>query len=986
MKRASVVAMAVLSFAFARLAAQSALAGASAGQAGVPPPAPADFGQWERLTAAGERGGLSPDGRWLAYGISRTNGDNELRVTNVADGTTKTIAFGSQPAFSADSRWIAVGVGVSEAQQEKLRKDKKPLRRKLTLGNLATGELTTIDNVESFAFSPDGRQLLMRHYAPERPNASRADAEPAAAFDPEETPGVTVVVRTLADGRDMTFGNVGDAAWQTKGRLLALTIAAEDRAGNGVQVFDPSAATLRVLDSAPARYAGLTWRKDADDLVVLRSSERAARASRADGAGDGVPASARADNDDSREGASWDAIAWTGVGTPAERRRAYDRSADTTLGAARRVSAFRRPSWSEDGTSVFLGVSPWREKRVKPGSDRGQTGARPGSDQGQTGARGGGEGTQVSDEDQPTVDVWHPKDVDVMPKQKVGATRDRQRSLLAAWLLDRPALTVLGRDYSETVVPLKAKNLAYAVSWTGTALERSWGRYGAATIALVDVTTGERTPLVERADDRTVRASPDGRFLLYYLDGQYWTIDTSRRTVVNITKNVATSFVDKDSDATDVQRPSFGVAGWTRGDREVLLYDRYDVWEIAADGSKAVRLTDGAPEKIEFRYAALDPDADAIDRAKPIYLAMFGTLSKKSGYARLAPGAAAPERLAWLDKSVTRLAKARDADTYGYVIQSFEDSPDAFVGGADLKAMKPVTATNPFQSKYAWGRAELVEYTSEKGQKLQGVLRYPAGYQPGKTYPMIVYVYEKLSDGLHRYVAPSEREYYNVTSFTSAGYFEFEPDIVFRPREPGLSVVECVRPAVAAVTAKGLVDPKRIGMIGHSWGGFDTAFMATHTDVFAAAVAGAPITDLVSNYGSHHFSSGIAETDHIETGQQRMQVPLYEDLAAYTRNSAVFSVNTMTTPLLIEVGDADGTVFWHQGVELYNAARRAKKDVVLLVYGGEDHGLRQKANQIDYHRRIMEWFGHYLKGDAAAPWITNGVTFLDKDAARKSGS
>jgi dipeptidyl aminopeptidase/acylaminoacyl peptidase len=231
----------------------------------------------------------------------------------------------------------------------------------------------------------------------------------------------------------------------------------------------------------------------------------------------------------------------------------------------------------------------------------------------------------------------------------------------------------------------------------------------------------------------------------------------------------------------------------------------------------------------------------------------------------------------WLDKSVTRLAKAKDAEVYEYVVQSYEDSPDAFVGNAELKSAKQVTATNAFQSKFAWGRAELIEFKSEKGQRLQGVLRYPAGYERGKKYPMIVYVYEKRSDSLHQYSAPSEREYYNVSSFTTAGYFLFEPDIVFRPREPGLSVVECVRPAVAAVAQMGVIDPKRVGMIGHSWGGFDTAFMATHSDVFAAAVAGAPITDLVSNYGSHHFSSGIAETDHIETGQQRMQVPVYED-------------------------------------------------------------------------------------------------------------
>src|SRR5581483_7517135 len=188
----------------------------------------------------------------------------------------------------------------------------------------------------------------------------------------------------------------------------------------------------------------------------------------------------------------------------------------------------------------------------------------------------------------------------------------------------------------------------------------------------------------------------------------------------------------------------------------------------------------------------------------------------------------------------------------------------------------------------------------------------------------VVYLYERLSDGLHRYSAPSERDYYNVGAFTQQGYFLFEPDIVFRPREPGLSVVEGVTPAVKKVVEMGLVDARKVGVVGHSWGGFDTAYLATHTDVFAAAVAGAPITDLVSNYGNHHWSSGIAETDHIETGQQRMEVPLWEDLQAYVRNSAVFNVQNMKTPLMIEVGDSDGTVFWHQGVELYNIVRRRR--------------------------------------------------------------
>ena len=646
------------------------------------------------------------------------------------------------------------------------------------------------------------------------------------------------------------------------------------------------------------------------------------------------------------------------MGATGEKRHEYDPSADGSFGTSRRLVAFRRPSWSDDGTMVFVGVAPWQ---TKPPAEKKDQDAP----------------------DEPTVDVWHPKDVEVMPRQKLGAARDRQRSLLAVWRLDKRSLTVLGHDFSETVVPLEGGHLGTP----SAGRRRRWTGAGAASDprrCLSSICPRASAPRSSTAST-IASCAPVRRASTscYYLDGQYWTVDTARRTVTPITKSIQTSFADRDSDSTDVQRPWFGVAGWTADDHAVLLYDKFDVWEVSPAGTGASKLTDGAPDQIEYRYADVDSEAVAIDRSKPLYLEMTGVWSKQSGFARLAPGAAAPERLVWMDKAVTRLAKAKDADVYEYMVQSFEDSPDAFVGGPDLKTAKQVTATNTFQSKYAWGHAELVEFTSEKGRRLQGVLRYPAGYEPGKKYPMIVYVYEMRSDGLHQYSAPSERDYYNVSSFTSAGYFEFEPDIVFRPREPGLSVVECVRPGVAAVVAKGAVDPKRIGMIGHSWGGFDTAFMSTHTDTFAAAVAGAPITDLVSNYGSHHFSSGIAETDHIETGQQRMQVPLYEDLAAYTRNSAVFAVNTMTTPLLIEVGDADGTVFWHQGVELYNSARRAKKDVVLLVYGGEDHGLRQKANQIDYHHRILQWFDHYLKGEPAADWITNGVRYLDKGQPQK---
>jgi dienelactone hydrolase len=518
-------------------------------------------------------------------------------------------------------------------------------------------------------------------------------------------------------------------------------------------------------------------------------------------------------------------------------------------------------------------------------------------------------------------------------------------------------------------------------------MDRSIGR-PAADLSLIDLATGERTKLKDRVDDHYATVSPGGRYVLFFQDDHYWTIDTATHAIVNITKAAATSFADRESDATVKQKPPFGVAGWLAGDAAVLLYDKVDIWQIAPDGSRAARLTSGGADQIRHRYIRLDPDDEAIDPEKPIYLSLFGLWSKKSGFARLRLGTggapAAVETLVFADKSLQRLARAKSTDTFQYVVERFDQPPAIVVGGATLADAKPVVKTNAFFDEYAWGRSEIVEYRSDRGERLQAALFYPAGYEPGRRYPTVVYLYERLSDGVHRWVSPSEREPYNIAAFTSLGYAVLEPDIVFRPREPGLSVVECVTPAVKKVVQMGVADSRRVGVVGHSWGGFDTTFLATHTtDVFAAAVAGAPITDLVSNYGNHHWSSGIAETDHIETGQQRMEVPLWEDLPAYIRNSAVFNVQNMKTPLLIEVGDGDGTVFWHQGIELYNVARRARKDVVLLAYAGEDHGLRKKPNQLDYHRRIVEWFGHYLKGEPAPEWITNGVRYLDRERELK---
>jgi dienelactone hydrolase len=925
-------------------------------------PAPTDYGQFESL---GPGGGLSPDGAWTAYAINRSNRDNELRISKVGDGTTTAIAFGSQPVFTADSKWAAYRIGMSESAEEKLRNEKKPVHSKAGLLDLQLGEKTVVDDIESFAFNAAGSYVAMRRYPPE-PEKKPTDPPPPA--DGDDPKGATLVVRQLSTGRDTTFGNVSEFAWQDKGRLLAVAIATEDKTGNGIQLFDPESGALRVLDSSAAIYSGLAWRKESTDLAVLRSKR-----------------------DDSHDAPTYVALAWTHLGESSEARRTYDPGADASFPAGMRVVPFRRPSWSDDGRVVFLGVARWFAATAAPT----RTTSNGGDEHSADTPQGAQEAVEPAG-----VDVWHWRDVDVMPKQKVGAKADRERSLLAAWHVDGNRFVQLGADLTEQVTPVKHQPFAYAANWTAFAMERSIGR-PSADLYLVDLASGSRTKIKDHVNDRDARVSPGGTYILYLENDHFWTINTSTRAIVNITRTAPTSFVDRESDETITQKPDFGIAGWTKDDQSVLLYDKFDIWQVAADGSRAVRLTDGAADQVRYRYVRLNPDEESIDPASPIYVSAFGIWSKKQGYARVRISEPSPraERLVWLDKSVSRLSKAKNADVFQYAVESFEEPPVVLVGDGGLSSAKPAAKTNAFFDQFTWGHTETIEYRPDRGrpaastqarsassgpgERLQATVYYPAGYEAGKRYPMIVYIYERLSDGVHRWNAPSERDYYNVAAWTTLGYVVLEPDITFRPREPGLSVVECVTPAVRKVVQMGVADPARVGVIGHSWGGFDTTFLATHTDVFAAAVAGAPITDLVSNYGNHHWSSGIAETDHIETGQQRMEVPLWEDLQAYIRNSAVFNAQNMKTPLLIEVGDADGTVFWHQGIELYNIARRAKKNVVLLAYAGEDHGLRKKPNQIDYHRRIVEWFGYYLKGDAAPTWITDGVRYIDRERELK---
>ena len=900
----------------------------------LPRVAPEDYGRWETLGSAL----ISPHGDWIAYQVSRVDETAELRMRRVSEDSTRVFPWGGSPAFSPDGRWLAWTVGVSPEERERLEAEDEPVRQEAALMELATGEMRAFASVSQWSFDSSGRFLALRGDPPGEPAGKGADLR----------------IVTLATGSETSFGNVAEMAWSPAGSRIAMVIATGTDLGNGVQVYDAGSGTLQSMDASGARYRGLAWRDDAADLAVLRSRE-----------------------DASAEGAAYDVVAWRGL----DRGLELVVAGEGIAGIADTLEvADRTPQWSDDGAMISIGLRPREEGAADDSA--GPEGDEPAMDE------TGGPDDPDGEPDLPGLQIWHSRDVRIFPQQQAAEGRDANRALLAVWHLDENRVVTIGSDLMADAALLQGWAFALEDIAELYPFGAMFGRpYH--DVWSIDVDSGERRRLVTRV--RYEWPGVGGRWLVSYDGSNYWSLDIATGERRDLTSNLPTSFANTEYDTpTDVVPPfAFGPGGWLENDAGVLLYDEHDIWRVALDGSGAARLTAGAERGVTHRVARLpDDDTPGLDPGAPLHLSLYDEATEERGYARLAPGWDGPlETLVFEDALVGGLARADSADVLLYRAEAFDDPPDYFVGGPDLTDAVQVTDINPFIAEVAWGRAELVDFTSESGRDLQAVLLYPVGYEAGPAVPTIVYTYEMLSPQMHRFSAPSERDYYNFTAWTQHGYAVLLPDIVYRARDPGVSALESVRAAVARVVDMGVTDPDAVGLIGHSWGGYQATYLPTRTDIFAASVAGAPLTDFVSFMGAIHWNPGIPEVDHWETGQARMEVPFWEDPEAHRRNSPIHEVHNLETPLLMAFGDDDGVVDWDQGTEFYNFARRAGKQMVLLVYEGEDHGLREEANQKDYHRRILEWFGHYLKGDPAPSWITEGVPLqeLEEEKRRVAG-
>ncbi len=585
------------------------------------------------------------------------------------------------------------------------------------------------------------------------------------------------------------------------------------------------------------------------------------------------------------------------------------------------------------------------------------------------------------------VDIWHWQDSYLQPQQKLQKEKELKRDYLAFYDLKKKYFMQVEDKKIRSAFILKDNNSEHAygfvsepyrrqVSWTGRRYRDIW---------YINLKNGDRKKILEKHANRTAW-SPAGRYAVYYeeADSSWWALDIKKNSRVNLTEELKVPFYNIDHD-TPNQPYAIGTAGWDEN-QKVYIYDRYDIWKMDPSGKdKPVNITNGygRRNKMQFRYIKTDREAHFLPET--LLLKLFDRQNKDAGFAKTNINeAAAPEILykgAFMVYGFHKADKSRDVI---FRKGNFREYPDLWLTSMNFDDPKKISAANPQQSDYLWGTVESTSWISANGDSLSGLVYKPENFDPGKKYPMIVYFYERYADRKHaHYIPKPSHSVINFTRYANDGYIIFIPDIVYKEGYPGKSAEDAVISGTLHMISQGYVDKNRLGMQGQSWGGYQVAHLLTRTDMFAAAMAGAPVSNMTSAYGGIRWESGMSRAFQYESTQSRIGGTLWDKPQHYIENSPLFYIPEVSTPLLIMHNDKDGAVPWYQGIELFNALRRLDKVAYMLVYNNDKHNLIHWGNRIDLSIRMKQFFDHYLKDDPLPLWMKEGLPATEK--GRKTG-
>jgi dipeptidyl aminopeptidase/acylaminoacyl peptidase len=833
---------------------------------------------------------------------------------------------------------------------------------------LPDGKVTRLDNVRSVQVPEEGPAWLayLRGPVPQPPATQTPGAPP-----PPPTPG-ELVLRHLADGKERTFADATEYQLSRDGRTLVFAVAGKKEEANGVYALTPGQdyPPLALVVGA-GKYSRLTWDDKQRQLVFLHSltpKQAGARpevrlyhwrrpltglvALPPDALRRLLPSLAL----------SYARLPLAGAVSPAPlaglstlmtlpiprttARLAAELACNGKPGLkpGHRLSDQDAPGFSLDGSRVYFGVSPPPPPAAPAGPEKA------------------------------VVELWHFRDDYIQPMQR--ARYRGVRTFRAVYRLGDGNCRQLADETLPTVVAPPVGD--WGLGMDDRAYRHLLGAEENVTpfdAVLVNQRTGARRPMLKKQRSR-LSFSPAGKYLLTF-DGKDWhSLSVADGKKVNLTAKLGVRF-DNELHDTPSTPPPYGHGGWTKDDRHVLLYDRYDIWLVAPDGSSVKNLTAGLGRKsaTQLRIVQLDPRQRSIDSEQPLLLRAENERTRDTGFYRVRVGGGTPTLLIMGARNYSPPVKARKGERYLLTLSTFADYPDLYVADPDFREVRRVSDAGRQKDGLLWGKAELVRYRSLDGTPLQAVLVRPENFDPKKKYPMIVYIYERLSQGLHRFHAPAPGTTINLTFYASNGYLVLLPDIAYTVGQPGQSALKCVLPAVQAVVDKGCVDEKAIGLHGHSWGGYQTAYLITQTTRFRAAAAGAPVCNMTSAYGGVRWGTGTPRQFQYEKTQSRIGGSLWQYPGRFVENSPLFHADRIKTPLLMLHNDRDEAVPWQQGIEYYLALRRLGKEAYLFNYPGEGHGLRQRVNQVDYTVRMQQFFDHHLKGATKPEWMARGIAY-----------
>ena len=929
MKRSNFLLVIFLTFTFQILNAQ---------KIDKKPLAITDFAAWTVLKNLS----VSNDGKMVAVEINPQKGDGNLIVKSIDSKKQDTISRAYDASFSPESDYIVYKIrqpedSIRSAKKKKLKKEQMP---KDSLGILVFKRHKTysFSGLKKFSIPKENAKwvaYLTEMNKPKKQDTDKKKEDTRTVASKQDDQKSKLVLFHVASGDTVCFQNVTDFYYAPKGHSVTFIRQTKDSLERAeIVVFDTFKHKTDVIFSQTGTAKSITSDDEGGRFGFLFSTDTIKEKT------------FRLYYGSLTTGAPTEVVGTESNGIP--------------LGWS--PSEFGDLKFSENGLRLYFSTNKKPEPEPKD---------------------------SLLDEEKPVLDIWSWKDKELQPEQKVNLEKEKKRSYRAVYLIEKGKFVQLA-DPEVRDLRITQKGIANLVLGSDNSsykLESSWTGRPNSDYYLVDVETGDKKMIVPNQSFATL--SPGGNYVVWYdqADSSFYAKSTNgnAKEIVNLTSSIPVVFCDELWDMPGASNP-YGIAGWSENDKSIFIYDRYDIWRVDPEGLRVpVNATRnyGRRNFLKFRYQKLDPEEEFIDTSKPVIVSAFDERNKSEGFFHAdLRNYTDPKMLLMDDYRFEDLKKAKSAEVLVWTRENVNESPNVWAGNSVFDHRQRITDTNIQQKSFVWPGVQLVHWQTFSGKTMEGLLYFPETIDPDKKYPMVVYFYERNADNLHAYTIPSpSRSTVNRSYFTSNDYIVFVPDITYSDGYPGQSAFDAVISGTQFVSNMfPFINRERIGIQGQSWGGYQTAWLITQTNMFAAAMAGAPVSNMTSAYGGIRWESGMSREFQYEQSQSRIGGSLWEKPLQYIENSPLFYVPKINTPLLIMHNDNDGAVPWYQGIELFSAMRRLQKPVWMLTYNNEEHNLKAEswANRMDLTIRMKQFFDHYLKGEPEPAWMKSGIPAIKK--------